>query len=63
MMILQIQEKEVLQDYVETRKIPQVKAAYTYRGQGMTIEKGEVISHNFICSIFLTCVHHRMHSL
>ncbi|XP_053397817.1 spectrin alpha chain, non-erythrocytic 1-like isoform X2 [Mercenaria mercenaria] len=40
----EIQEKEVLQDYVETRKIPQVKAAYTYRGQGMTIEKGEVMT-------------------
>jgi hypothetical protein len=45
---LQIHEKEVLQDYVETRKIPQVKAAYTYRGQGMTIEKGEVIIEMFL---------------
>ncbi|KAL4238363.1 Spectrin beta chain [Mactra antiquata] len=40
----EIREREVLQDVVETRKIPQVRASYTYRGQGMVIEKGEVMT-------------------
>ena len=35
-------EKEILQDVVETRRIPQVKAMYVYKGQGMKIDKGEV---------------------
>lgn len=38
----EIREREVMQDVVETRKIPQVKAMYTYKGQGMKVEKGEV---------------------
>ncbi|KAL8620004.1 hypothetical protein ACOMHN_015286 [Nucella lapillus] len=39
----EIVEKEVLQDVVETRKIPQVKAMYAYKGQGMKIDKAEVM--------------------
>ncbi|CAL1542371.1 unnamed protein product [Lymnaea stagnalis] len=39
----EIVEREVLQDVVETRKIPQVKAMYPYNGQGLTMEKGEVM--------------------
>merc|ERR1712032_1752700 len=35
--------REMLQDVVETRKIPQVKAAYPYKGQGMTVTRGEVM--------------------
>lgn len=38
----EVREREVMQDVVETRKIPQVKAMYAYKGQGMKIEKGEV---------------------
>lgn len=38
----EMREREVMQDVVETRKIPQVKAMYTYKGQGMKVEKGEV---------------------
>ncbi|KAK3093776.1 hypothetical protein FSP39_020076, partial [Pinctada imbricata] len=38
----EIREREVIQDVVETRKIPQVKAMYPYKGQGMKVEKGEV---------------------
>ncbi|XP_061172689.1 spectrin beta chain, non-erythrocytic 5-like [Saccostrea echinata] len=39
----EIREREVMQDVVETRKIPQVKAMYAYKGQGMKIEKAEVL--------------------
>ncbi|BFZ07506.1 hypothetical protein BsWGS_10543 [Bradybaena similaris] len=39
----EIVEKEILQDVTETRKIPQVKALYTYKGQGIVVEKGEVM--------------------
>jgi spectrin beta len=38
----EVREREVMQDVVETRKIPQVKAMYAYKGQGMKVEKGEV---------------------
>ena len=38
----EVREREVIQDVVETRKIPQVKAMYPYKGQGMKVEKGEV---------------------
>ena len=38
----ELREREVMQDIVETRKIPQVRAMYLYRGQGMMVEKGEV---------------------
>ena len=38
----EVREREVMQDIVETRKIPQVRAMYLYRGQGMMVEKGEV---------------------
>ncbi|KAK7507019.1 hypothetical protein BaRGS_00001870, partial [Batillaria attramentaria] len=37
----EVVEKEVMQDVVETRKIPQVKAMYAYKGQGMKVDKGE----------------------
>ncbi|XP_076441755.1 spectrin beta chain, non-erythrocytic 5-like [Babylonia areolata] len=39
----EVVEKDVLQDVVETRKIPQVKAMYAYKGQGMKVDKGEVM--------------------
>ncbi|XP_048733527.1 spectrin alpha chain, non-erythrocytic 1-like isoform X2 [Ostrea edulis] len=39
----EVREREVMQDVVETRKIPQVKAMYAYKGQGMKIEKGEIM--------------------
>ncbi|XP_052269284.1 spectrin beta chain, non-erythrocytic 1-like isoform X3 [Dreissena polymorpha] len=39
----EVREREVLQDVVETRQIPQVRAMYQYRGQGVTVEKGEVL--------------------
>lgn len=35
-------EREVMQDMVETRKVPQVKSLYGYKGQGMKVDKGEV---------------------
>ena len=35
-------EREVMKDFMEERRIPQVKALYTYKGQGMKVEKGEV---------------------
>lgn len=35
-------EREVIQDVVESKKIPQVKVMYAYKGQGMTADKGEV---------------------
>lgn len=38
----EIVEKEILQDITETRKIPQVKAMYAYKGQGIVVDKGEV---------------------
>ncbi|XP_059148013.1 spectrin beta chain, non-erythrocytic 2-like isoform X3 [Physella acuta] len=39
----EIVEREILQDVVETRKIPQVKAMYAYKGQGFSVDKGEVL--------------------
>ncbi|XP_055956724.1 spectrin beta chain, non-erythrocytic 2 isoform X1 [Patella vulgata] len=36
-------EQEVLQDVVETRKIPQVKAMYAYKGQDTKVDKGEIM--------------------
>ncbi|XP_055880886.1 spectrin beta chain, non-erythrocytic 2-like isoform X3 [Biomphalaria glabrata] len=36
-------EREVIQDVVESKKIPQVKVMYAYKGQGMTADKGEVM--------------------
>ncbi|XP_067682927.1 spectrin beta chain, non-erythrocytic 5-like isoform X3 [Haliotis asinina] len=39
----EVRQKEVLQDVVETRKIPQVKAMYGYKGQGLKVDKGEVL--------------------
>ncbi|KAK7105089.1 spectrin beta chain, non-erythrocytic 5-like isoform X3 [Littorina saxatilis] len=39
----EVVEKEVLQDVVESRKIPQVKAMYAYKGQGLKVDKGEVM--------------------
>ena len=38
----EIRQREVPQDVVETRKIPQVKAMYTYKGQELKVGKGEV---------------------
>ena len=45
----EVREREVMQDIVETRKIPQVRAQYQYRGQGMVVDKGEVGGFMFIC--------------
>ncbi|XP_069119024.1 LOW QUALITY PROTEIN: spectrin beta chain-like [Argopecten irradians] len=39
----EVVEREVIQDVVETRKIPQVKAMYAYKGQGMKVDKGEIM--------------------
>ncbi|KAL5008187.1 hypothetical protein ScPMuIL_013768 [Solemya velum] len=36
-------EREVLQDVMETRKVPQVKAMYNYTGQGIKVNKGEIL--------------------
>ncbi|XP_071162084.1 spectrin beta chain-like isoform X8 [Mytilus edulis] len=36
-------EKEVMQDVIETRKIPQVKVSHAYIGQGMKVEKGDLL--------------------
>ncbi|VDH93427.1 Hypothetical predicted protein [Mytilus galloprovincialis] len=36
-------ETEVMQDVIETWKIPQVKVSHAYIGQGMKVEKGEVL--------------------
>ncbi|KAJ8309236.1 hypothetical protein KUTeg_014110 [Tegillarca granosa] len=40
----EVREREVIQDVIETRKIPQVKAMYAYKGQGMKADKGEVMT-------------------
>ncbi|KAI8788511.1 spectrin alpha chain, non-erythrocytic 1 [Biomphalaria glabrata] len=40
-------EREVIQDVVESKKIPQVKVMYAYKGQGMTADKGELHGLNF----------------
>ncbi|PVD25646.1 hypothetical protein C0Q70_13305 [Pomacea canaliculata] len=39
----EVVEREILQDVVESRQIPQVKAQYAYKGQGMKVDKGEVM--------------------
>ncbi|XP_041352702.1 spectrin beta chain, non-erythrocytic 5-like isoform X2 [Gigantopelta aegis] len=39
----EIRQREVPQDVVETRKIPQVKAMYSYKGQDLKVSKGEVL--------------------
>ncbi|VDI64626.1 Hypothetical predicted protein [Mytilus galloprovincialis] len=36
-------ETEVMQDLIETWKIPQVKVSHAYIGQGIQVEKGEVL--------------------
>ena len=51
----EVREREVMQDIVETRKIPQVRAQYLYRGQGMMVEKGEV-SVDFQEQSYNTCL-------
>jgi hypothetical protein len=37
-----IEEREEIQEQMVQRKVPQVKAMYSYQGQGMAIDKGEV---------------------
>ncbi|XP_022241663.1 spectrin beta chain, non-erythrocytic 1-like [Limulus polyphemus] len=39
----EIVEQEVLRDTIEERRIPQVRALYAFRGQGMEMQKGEVM--------------------
>ena len=51
-------EKEVMQDVVQEVKVPQVKALYPYKGQGLVMSKGEVRNgdsrvQNDICMTFL----------
>ncbi|XP_078000869.1 spectrin beta chain, non-erythrocytic 5-like isoform X3 [Glandiceps talaboti] len=36
-------EKEVMKEFIEEKKFPQVKAMYAYKGQGMEVPKGEVM--------------------
>ena len=36
-------EMEVMQDVIETRTVPQVKVSHAYTGQGMKVEKGDVL--------------------
>ena len=38
----ELQQREVVQDVTEEVKVPQVRANYAYKGQGMQLEKGEV---------------------
>ena len=38
----EIQEKEVIQEQMVERKVPQVKCMYAYQGQGIKVAKGEV---------------------
>ena len=54
----EVVEREVFQDVVETRKIPQVKAMYAYKGQGMKVEKGEVSGLPFVrfFSVFVSAI-------
>nr|XP_002732400.1 PREDICTED: spectrin beta chain, non-erythrocytic 5-like [Saccoglossus kowalevskii] len=40
---LTVVNREVLKDFVEEKKYPQVKAMYPYKGQGMDIAKGEIM--------------------
>ena len=51
----EIVEREMMQDVVETRKIPQVRAMYPYKGQGMAVEKGEVSYICYFSSLFRFC--------
>ena len=37
-----VQEREVEEDVIQEVRVPQVRALYRYKGQGMGIEKGEV---------------------
>jgi len=37
-----IEDREVEEDVVQEIRVPQVKALYKYKGQGLGIEKGEV---------------------
>ena len=42
----EIVEREVVKEEVVERHIPQAKAMYVYKGQGMKIDKGEVSYRN-----------------
>lgn len=50
-------EKEVMEDVIETRKIPQVKVAHAYTGQGMKVERGEVITKKLKTQIYISELH------
>ena len=55
-----IQEREVEEEVVQEIRMPQVKALYRYKGQGMGIEKGEVClcvcTHVCICMSEYVCM-------
>ena len=38
----ELQEREVIREVAETRKLPQVKALYPFKGNGIETKKGEV---------------------
>ena len=50
-----IQEREIEEEVVQDVKVPQVKALYRYKGQGMGIEKGEV--RMYFCTCIILCMH------
>lgn len=47
----EVREQEVMKEEVVERRVPQVKANFVYKGNGMEMEKGEV---GFIFFIVLT---------
>ena len=40
----EVQERPVVKEEVIEKAIPQVKAMYPYKGQGMAVDKGEVMA-------------------
>ena len=40
--VVELVEREVMKDEVVEKRVPQVKALYPYKGQGLQIDKGEV---------------------
>ena len=42
------ENREVEEDVVQEIRVPQVKALYKYKGQGLGIEKGEVNTESFM---------------
>ena len=42
------ENREVEEDLVQEIRVPQVKALYKYKGQGLGIEKGEINNESFM---------------